>query len=153
MRYRELLIRTLADCARARFPFGYFTALSDVREDTRRAINTDGARPNAPPLQANARRNAKGASIALIRARTRRHLTKERKTTRATRKGGITLPGVRGKVLRRRQPPLLPTRRDHLLYGQTAWGVLFDKEYCTLSPSQRFNKRGEMAQRQRPRLG
>ena len=42
--YHELLVRTLADYARARFPFDYYTALSEIHEDTNRAINTDSAR-------------------------------------------------------------------------------------------------------------
>ena len=61
IRYHELLIRTLADCARARFPFDYYTALSEVHEDTRRAILTDSDR-SGPSNQANrpAKRSGKG---------------------------------------------------------------------------------------------
>ena len=50
--YHNPLASTLADYARARFPFDYHTALSDVHEDTRRSILRDTApppfRPNAP---------------------------------------------------------------------------------------------------------
>ena len=57
MRYHDLPVRTLADCARARFPFDYLTALSEVHEDTRRAIMADTARPSfAPPRNENAPR-------------------------------------------------------------------------------------------------
>ena len=51
LRYHELLIRTLAETARARFPFDYYTALSEVHEETRRAITSDTARP--PPTPQN----------------------------------------------------------------------------------------------------
>ena len=47
IRYHNLLVATLADYARARFPFDYHTALSDVHEDTRRAILRDNTAPNA----------------------------------------------------------------------------------------------------------
>ena len=63
IRYHELLIRTLADHARARLPFDYFTALSEVHEDTRRTIATDSARAsNQPPQKGNKQRSAKGQS-------------------------------------------------------------------------------------------
>ena len=52
MKYHDLLVRTLADCARARFPFDYATALSEVHEDTRRAILVENARM-APTPQAH----------------------------------------------------------------------------------------------------
>ena len=60
IRYHELLIRTLSDHARARLPFDYFTALSEIHDDTRRAISTDGARASVPASTNNAQRNPKG---------------------------------------------------------------------------------------------
>ena len=54
IRYRESAIRTLSVYARARFPFGFFDALSEVREDTRRTIADDGAMVDADfPESAN----------------------------------------------------------------------------------------------------
>ena len=61
IRYHELLVRTLSDYARARFPFDYFTALSEIHEDTKRAINTDSTRPaSMAPPPANAQLYTKG---------------------------------------------------------------------------------------------
>ena len=48
IKYHELLIRTLADCARARFPIDYYTALSEIHDDTRRAILTENIRSGQP---------------------------------------------------------------------------------------------------------
>ena len=45
IRYHNLLVATLADYARARYPFGYHTALPDVHDDARRAILRDNAQP------------------------------------------------------------------------------------------------------------
>ena len=59
LRYHELLIRTLADCARERFPFDYFTALSEIHEETRRAITSDTARTTPTP-QSEHSRSSKG---------------------------------------------------------------------------------------------
>ena len=50
IRHRELLVRTPADCARARFPIDYHTALSDVHGAARRAITQDSARNAASPI-------------------------------------------------------------------------------------------------------
>ena len=58
-RYHALSVRTLADCARARFPFDYHAAPAEIREDTLRAITTDIARSVTTP-QNEAQRRSKG---------------------------------------------------------------------------------------------
>ena len=60
IRYHELPVRTLADCARARFPFDYYTALSEIHEDTKRAITSDTARNAAGSSGQNAHWIPKG---------------------------------------------------------------------------------------------
>lgn len=68
MRYRELLVTTLKDFARARFPCDYQSALSEVHEDTRRAAvrgnQAVAARftPNANSSVESFPRNQKGKS-------------------------------------------------------------------------------------------
>ena len=49
MRYHDLLVRTWEDCARDRSPYGYYATLSDIHEDTRRAIASDAIRSVARP--------------------------------------------------------------------------------------------------------
>ena len=60
MRYHDLLVRTLAGCARARFPYDYFSSLSEVREDARRIIATDTDRSSAPTPSTQTQRYANG---------------------------------------------------------------------------------------------
>ena len=48
VRYRDLLVRTIADCARPRFPCDYHTALSDVHDDARLVISNDSDRRASP---------------------------------------------------------------------------------------------------------
>ena len=68
MRYRELLVTTLADFARARFPCDYHLALSEMREDTRKAVARDSQpstgrfTPNANSSVRNFPRVQKGKS-------------------------------------------------------------------------------------------
>ena len=87
IRYRDLLATTLADCARARFPMDYHTALSEVHDDTRRALlreNTTVAARFNPTSSTNEPYQrfpkgksrskgkgsySKGGKIALIKAR------------------------------------------------------------------------------------
>ena len=64
IKYHELLIRTLADCARARFPFDYHAALSEIHEDTRRAILNEHARGIATPQRFGNQRFPKGNNRA-----------------------------------------------------------------------------------------
>ena len=87
LRYRELLIRTLADHARARFPFDYSTALSEVHGDTRRVIATDSARASyQPPSKWTKQRTGKGKSSA-----------QERKKGNPSGKGTKSNRGKKGK--------------------------------------------------------
>ena len=52
IRYHDLLIASLADFARARFPFDYHSALSEIHEDTRRLAMRDNANTTAPRFTA-----------------------------------------------------------------------------------------------------
>ena len=105
IRYRELLIRTLADHSRTRLPFDYFAALSEVHEDTRRTIATDSARAsNQQPQKGNEQRSAKG-KVRPRRERKASLLARELRTA-AEKRGKITLTDPLVKV-RRNFPPLL----------------------------------------------
>ena len=44
IRYREMLILELVGCARARFPYEYYTDLSELRDEARRAPLSDNNR-------------------------------------------------------------------------------------------------------------
>ena len=52
IRYHDLLVSTLADFARARFTSDYHTALSEVHEDTRRAVTRENNAPKTAPTTA-----------------------------------------------------------------------------------------------------
>ena len=62
IRYHDLLASTFADFARARFSFDYHTALSEIHEDTRRAVARENASLSntAPPVQGSPQRSGKG---------------------------------------------------------------------------------------------
>ena len=130
IRYRELLIRTLSDQARARLPFDYYTALSDIHEDTRRAITADSVRSFVPAVTGNPPRNTKGQQ----RQRNGRNGKQTPKCSKAGKGkkgkgGGGPMPSrVRG------HPPLLPPRRlplldNRLFYIHSGWRM-----FTSLSP-------------------
>ena len=67
MRYHEMLVTTLADFARARYPIDFHLALSEIHDDTRKALlmeNTavNGRFPNASSISENTQRFPKGKS-------------------------------------------------------------------------------------------
>ena len=67
MRYRETLVTTLADYARARFPINYHQSLSELHEDTRKAMTREGTAvsgrfTNASSNSKNSQRFPKGKS-------------------------------------------------------------------------------------------
>ena len=68
IKYHDLLVTTLADFARARFPCDFHSALSEVHEDTRRALARETAtpqgRPNAPAASNEGYRPPKGKGKA-----------------------------------------------------------------------------------------
>ena len=64
IKYREIIATTLSDFARARFPCDYHSALSEVHEDTRRALARGAApapgRPNTASASNGPYRSQKG---------------------------------------------------------------------------------------------
>ena len=111
IRYRELLIRNIADNARARISCDYFATLSKVREDTRRAITTDGARsPNQPLPKGAKQRSRKGTP-------TNREGKKGKSTSKGTKpnrgkkgKDNATRPSGKGHTPLSTAPPADTTR-------------------------------------------
>lgn len=105
MRYHELLARTLAGCARARFSYDYYTSLSEIHEDTRRAITTDTARSAATPKLEGHQRYAKGKN------RVKGNKTKgnaQKGTMGEKRSKAAGADGWMAMVLLQSPPPLSP---------------------------------------------
>ena len=121
-RYHELLIRILADRARARLPFDYFTALSEVHEDTRRTIATDSARAsNQPPQKGNRQRSGEGQTPTQEGKGRKASLPARELKTTAERRGKTTLTDPLARAHRNFPPtPLLPLRCNRLLGDKAA---------------------------------
>ena len=87
IRYHDSLVSTLAECARARFPIDYHNALSEVHDDTRRALARDNAnfsiatRPTASSLEPF-QRSVKGKSRSKGKGKAKGSTSKGKKGTK-----------------------------------------------------------------------
>ena len=101
--------------------FDYYTALSEVHEDTRRTIATDSARAsNQPPLKGNKQRSGKGRTPTQ-EGKKGKPVGKGTKNNRGKKgKDNASRPAGKGPSQLSTAPPLLPLRVDRLLEDKAA---------------------------------
>ena len=97
IRYHESLIRTMADYARARIPFDFFTALSEIHEDTRRAITADSTRVVATFPKSASKANGKGKPRQQERKKGKGQAGKAAKPSNRGKKGKNNAARATGK--------------------------------------------------------